>query len=74
MLPNADWLGLPEAAAKYSVSVSLLRREAVAGKLRTRRLYGRVLVRPEWLDQWFQTVSGPEMGGVVETEQSATAA
>ena len=71
MSANAEWLGFPEAAVMYSVSTSLLRREANAGKLRTRRLYGRVLTRPEWLDEWFESVATPKGDKPAEAEVAA---
>jgi len=68
---NPEWLGFPEAAVKYSVSPSLLRREANAGKLRTRRLYGRVLTRPEWLDEWFEAATAGEDRDVQPAKEAA---
>lgn len=53
------YLGFKEAAQLYSVSKSLLRREADRGRLRTRRVHARVLIRPEDLEEWFETVATP---------------
>jgi excisionase family DNA binding protein len=54
------YLGFKEAAAVYSVSKSLLRREADLGRLRTRRVHARVLIKLADLDEWFERTAKPE--------------
>lgn len=56
---SVDYLGFRQGARIKGVSVSLLRREASAGRLRTRRVFKRRLTTPKWLDEWFESVAEP---------------
>jgi hypothetical protein len=58
---DRKYLGFKEAALVYSVSKSLLRREAELGRLRTRRVHTRVLIKPEDLEAWFENTAQPEI-------------
>jgi excisionase family DNA binding protein len=56
------YLTLPEAAERARLSVSTLKRAIRAGDLRAGGTPGRVLLLPEWVDEWLSARRRPRNG------------
>jgi hypothetical protein len=58
---DPPWLNAKGAAARASVSVNTILREARAGRLRCALVGGRreKRFRPSWVDQWLESTSRP---------------
>jgi hypothetical protein len=61
---RTPWMNLREAGTYCKRGPRFLAREIKAGRLRAAIVGGRkeVITRPEWLDEWVESLSRPAIG------------